>query len=222
MRIMMYTLLLLVVLVGCSANNQVKDQEEPTKKNQTEQTEATAPEQEETTKEEPEEVAGYTLYRPEVGTSRTFTNNGEEIFTQEIVAENDEYVQLTIAIGGTISTQVYKWTADEISLVFEEREPSNPSESILDSFTPNEEIDVFVQSEGNSDWELIDEAASLKVPYGEFKDVLVIQKVTDEVEGADTIYTRYFAPSVGMIKESFEVTGEQGYEDEANLETVQK
>lgn len=164
---------------------------------------------------------GFLIYRPEVGAKKTFTENGEVLFSEEVIAANDEYVQIAIDLGGNKTIQIYRWTKDEITLVLEEREGLDPYVNQLDSFTPMDDPDVFISSNGKADWEVLESGVELEVPYGALKDVYVFQKVTDEVEGADTIYTKYFAPSLGLVKDGFELTGVGGYKGESSLETVE-
>ncbi|MBP3950213.1 hypothetical protein [Bacillus suaedae] len=164
---------------------------------------------------------GLFLYRPSVGSIMTFTNAGVEMFVHEVVATNDEYVQITVTLGGAPATQIYKWTSDEITLVFEDAAPVDPSEDRLDDFEQMEEPETLIHLKGEAKWELVDTAESITVPAGTFEDVYVIKLITDDVEGEESIFTRYYAPGIGLIKEEFELTGENGYTDGATLTTVE-
>lgn len=159
-------------------------------------------------------------YRPEVGSERIFMNGEDELYVQKVIAENEDYVQITISLSGAPTTHIYKWTNNELILVHENSSPANPDEDILESFTTMGELETFFHLNGNSDWEILSESETVTVPHGDFQDVYVIRKITDEVEDADTIYTRYFAPGIGLIKETYELTGEYGYKDEANLSII--
>lgn len=160
-------------------------------------------------------------YRPKVGTVRTFMNGEDEIYVQKVIAENQDYVQITIYLSGAPTTHIYKWTNNELILVYENSSPVDPDENILESFKPMEELETLINLNESSDWKLLSQSEIVSVPYDTFQHVYVIKKITDEVEGADTIYTRYFAPEVGLIKETYELTGETGYKDEANLERIE-
>jgi hypothetical protein len=161
-------------------------------------------------------------YRPKVGTTRTFMNEEDEIYVQKVVAENEEYIQFTILLSGSPTTQIYRWTNTEIVLVYENSSPEEPSINIVDQFTTMGKIDTLINLETIvSDWDLIEVQGVVDVPIGTFKDVYILQKVTDEVENGDTIYTRFYAKGMGLIKETYELTGEHGYRDEANLAIIQ-
>ncbi|MBD8070562.1 hypothetical protein [Bacillus sp. PS06] len=161
-------------------------------------------------------------YRPKVGTTRVFKNNEDEIYQQKVLAENEEYIQLTILLSGAPTTQIYRWTDTEITLVYEHSSPADPSKSIVNQFTPMGDLETLINLEMfTADWQLIDIKDEITVPVGRFQDVYVLRMITDEVEGADTIYTRYFAKGTGLIKETFELTGESGYTDEATLSIIE-
>lgn len=162
-------------------------------------------------------------YRPKVGNNMIYTSGDIQLYEYKIIAEDDEHVQVTISIGGDPTTHIYKWTATELTLVYEDAAPTNPETNILNDFKPmpTNKIDILINKEGTADWKLISAADSVTVPFGTFKNVYVIEKITDEVADAETIYRKYYAPGVGFIKETFEVTGKNGYTEEATLEVVE-
>ncbi|UAL47030.1 hypothetical protein K7887_19585 [Sutcliffiella horikoshii] len=193
-------------------------------------------EDEETTEEEkPEDVSstdeadenetpsdpGFKIYQPSIGWEKKFTDGEDIVVTEKVIAANDEYVQFAMMVGGNQSIQIYKWTPTEVALVYEEVSVDDASVNLLDSFTPNGNPEVLL-SEASAQWELVESGVKLDVAYGSFEDVYVIKKVTDEVENADTIYTRYYAPGYGLVKETYEVTGEYGYSGKSELEIVEK
>ncbi|WP_010197249.1 hypothetical protein [Bacillus sp. m3-13] len=164
---------------------------------------------------------GLKVYQPSVGWEKKFTDGEDIVVTEKVIAVNEEYVQLAMMVGGNQSIQIYKWTPTEVALVYEEVSVDDASVNMLDSFTPNENPEVLL-SETTAHWEVVESGVKLDVEYGSFEDVYVIQKVTDEVEDADTIYTRYYAPGYGLVKETYEVTGEYGYSGKSELEVVEK
>lgn len=168
---------------------------------------------------EEETHQGYKQFRPEVGTNRIFTENGTEMFSEKIIAENDEYIQILVSIGDSQTTEVYKWTEEEMTLVFQSNEVENPNESILDNFK-YEEHEIIVGQ--NANWKLVDKDTTLTVPNGTYHQVFSVEKITEEVVGEKTSYKRFYAPDVGLIKEIVEVTGENGYKGESSLEKIQK
>ncbi|ART78068.1 hypothetical protein B4U37_19385 [Sutcliffiella horikoshii] len=183
------------------------------------------PEEDSSTEEAEESEApsdpGLKVYQPSVGWEKKFTDGEDIVVTEKVIASNEEYVQLAMMVGGNQSIQIYKWTPSEVALVYEEVSVDDASVNMLDSFTPNENPEVLL-SETTAQWELVESGVKLDVEYGSFEDVYVIQKVTDEVEDADTIYTRYYAPGYGLVKETYEVTGEYGYSGKSELEVVEK
>jgi hypothetical protein len=158
-------------------------------------------------------------YRPKVGEKRTYTNAGEEIYVHEVIAENEEFIQITVSLSGAPTTQIYRWTNEEITLVHEMAGRQDPE--LIQAFVPMEFPEIFMDLNGQAEWQLVQEDMTVTVPSGTYSDVIAIRKTTDEVVGADTIYTRYFSPGMGLIKETYEVTGEHGYKDEANLDRIE-
>ncbi|WP_404445534.1 hypothetical protein LG307_19550 [Sutcliffiella horikoshii] len=237
---------LLLVISACSkteekeivTNNETNSetQEESTSEN-TVPADSKEEEGEETTEEEekPEEESstdeteesetpsdpGLKVYQPSVGWEKKFTDGEDIVVTEKVIAANEEYVQFAMMVGGNQSIQIYKWTPTEMALVYEEVSVDDASINMLDSFTPNDNPEVLL-SETTAQWELVESGVKLDVAYGSFEDVYVIKKVTDEVEDADTIYTRYYAPGYGLVKETYEVTGEYGYSGKSELEVVEK
>jgi hypothetical protein len=163
-----------------------------------------------------------TQLRPKVGMKKAFTdNNSDIVMTEEIVAINDEYIQIVLSIGSSNTTQIYKWTNEEITLVFEKMNLENPRENLLEKFEPNKN-EVILSETKQANWELLEKDATVTVPNGTFKNVYIVRKITDEVVDEDTIYTRYYAPEIGLIKETFELTGKDGYKGESNLSKVEQ
>ena len=162
----------------------------------------------------------FTDYRPKAGATKLFYDQVTLIFTEKIIAVNDQYVQRVIELGNAVTVQVLKWTEDEITIVYESFESANPTENILDTFTPSEKIQPIVNAKGNNDIKVLDTKASIEIPHGMYNQVLVVKKATHEVENAETFLTYYFAPGVGIIKESYELTGEQGYQTGSELQEI--
>ncbi|WP_223701276.1 hypothetical protein [Sutcliffiella deserti] len=244
---------LLVLLSGCTSSDQnnseneeaATEQSSPSESNQDEKVADKEDEQKETeskadskaedeTEKESEtesteestdsdETLGLKAYLPGVGVEKKFTDGVEILVTEKIVAANSEYVQFVTYIGGNASFQIYKWTANEIVLVYEEVSVEDPTLNILDSFIPIENPEVILSTikENLTTWTIVERDSIVEVAYGTFENVYVVQKTTDEVEGADTIYTRYYAPGYGLVKEIFEVTGEDGYSGETELASVE-
>ncbi len=229
--------LCLSLIIGCTDDQTVEIIEEDQQVNESEQIFEEENKQDEDKAIEEKEVEiepqkeGLLNYRPKVPSKAIYTDNGEELYRYNIIAENEEYVQLTVTIGfGTPTTQIYKWTATEITLVYESTEevvetkrPMYSDSNLLDDLELLEisELETLIHLERDADWQLISETESVTVPYGTFSDIYVVEKVTDEVANAETIYRKYFAPGVGLIKQTFEVTGENGYFAEASLEVIQ-
>ncbi|KEZ48778.1 hypothetical protein [Metabacillus indicus] len=160
----------------------------------------------------------YLKYRPEAGLKKEFKEGDVVLLTEQVIAADSEYVQIALTLGDSVTTQIFKWTGTEITLVFEDRDLQDHFTSILPSFQPNQ--NERLAGEG-SVWEMINESGEADTPYGKQKNVLVIQKTSEEAAGEKTIFTRYYAPGLGMVKEDFELTGENGYKGESSLSSVE-
>lgn len=221
-RLLLVSLFALMLLNACSKETETK-QVEKNKDVDTEETQSiekqttSDSELEETKTSEP---AGLEVYKPKVGMLKTFIVEGEpQTYTEEYVHESEGYIQKVTIIGEAATVQVYKWNEQEISLVFEDRTPVDPNKNYISELNNPSSIETY-SAEDTSDWELIETEKTVKVPSGEYTNVFVFKKVTNEVEGADTIYVNYFAPGIGLIKEEFELTGDQGYSATAVLQSV--
>jgi hypothetical protein len=167
---------------------------------------------------------GLKYYRPTIGIKKTFMGADQfESFTEEFVYETNDYLQCIIRIGQSTSVIVYKWTDKEISIVSQIKDPQNPYKNYLNGINDpkNREILISQNTSPQTNWKLIQENETVKTPYQSFAGVTVIQKVTDEVKDADTIYTYYLAPKIGFVREIFKVTGEQGYSADSLLQKVE-
>ena len=174
--------------------------------------------------EEKQQGIDLTQYRPEVGTKKTFTDNGQLIFTEEIIAANDEYVQTLLQLGDNLTTQIYRWTKDEVTLIYEDVNLENPRQDILNSFEAIEKHETLLSNNPSekTTWKLLENSGEEKVPAGNYQQVMIIQKTTDEVVDETTTYTRYYAPKQGLIKEEYKVTGENGFTAVSELSSIEK
>lgn len=167
------------------------------------------------------EDEGYKVYRPAVGEERVFLEDGIEVQKEEVIAENDKFVQLLITSGANKFLDIYRWSNDEITLLYSELNPENPRENRLKDFDPGnvheDTSEVFISKNKQTHWEVIEEGIDIDIEGKTYSNVLVIKKVSEEVVGETTTYIKYFAPGKGMIKEFIETTGEYGYTSEINL-----
>ncbi len=158
-----------------------------------------------------------TTYRPETGDTKVFTSNNETLFTEEIIDQDDQYVQRIITLGSMKTTQILKWSDENVTVVYEDESSGGDIASILDEFEAMEEVDTLVeQPSGGSDLE-ISKVDSLQVPFGSFENVLKVRKAAGE-EGI--IITTYYAESVGLIKQIHETTGENPQKEIAELSSI--
>jgi uncharacterized protein YxeA len=244
MKQVLVGLLILIGLIGCS-NEQAEtvqntdedgskvvtnDKQEETTNEDTNQPNENKEEADKHNESKEENDNEITLldYRPKVGTIKKFFNQDTLILTEHVIAENDQYLQRIIYLGDAPTVQVLRWTEEEITIVHEDSDVADPTKNILSDFknvehshteTNNTEGQTLIGE--SADWKLLQSDGEAETPVGSFKNVYVIQKVTKEIEGADTIYTYYFAPKIGLIKETFEVTGKQGYKEESILTVVE-
>lgn len=195
------------LLIGaCSKETETK-QVQDVETEETQVTEKEKTSEKETQGAKTSEPSGLAIFKPEVGMVKTFIVEGEnQTYTEEYVHESEEYIQKVTKIGEAATVQVYKWTEKEISLVFEDRTPDDPYKNYISELNNPGSIENYSEEE-TSDWELIETNKTIEVPSGEYTNVIVFKKVTNEVEDAETIYVNYFAPGIGLIKEEFELTG---------------
>lgn len=174
---------------------------------------------------EEKDEEGLKAYRPKTGIKKIFIDH-ENVpsLTEEVVFENGDYVQSIITIGQSASVVIYKWTENEISIVETIKNPDDPDKNYLEGINEETKQEVMISKTDSleANWKVISQNETVRTPYQSFTNVYVIQKITNEVEGADTIYTNYIAPGVGLIKETFEVTGEQGYSAESLLQKIEE
>jgi hypothetical protein len=174
---------------------------------------------------EEKDEEGLKAYRPKTGIKKIFIDH-ENVpsLTEEVVFENGDYVQSIITIGQSASVVIYKWTENEISIVETIKNPDDPDKNYLEGINEETKQEVMISKTDSleANWKVISQNETVRTPYQSFTNVYVIQKITSEVEGADTIYTNYIAPGVGLIKETFEVTGEQGYSAESLLQKIEE
>ncbi|TDL73760.1 hypothetical protein E2R56_12805 [Rhodococcus qingshengii] len=174
---------------------------------------------------EEKDEEGLKAYRPKTGVKKIFIDH-ENVpsLTEDVVFENGDYVQSIITIGQSASVVIYKWTENEISIVETIKNPDDPDKNYLEGINEETKQEVMISKTDSleANWKVISQNETVRTPYQSFTNVYVIQKITSEVEGADTIYTNYIAPGVGLIKETFEVTGEQGYSAESLLQKIEE
>ncbi|TYS12941.1 hypothetical protein FZC78_22780 [Rossellomorea vietnamensis] len=157
------------------------------------------------------------MYRPEGSEVRIFKENDQQVFTEEIIAQDEEYVQMVVTLGGSMTTEIYHWSEDEVALVYQEyTDPDQPDANLLQGFEPSTDTEVIFGE--SAEWELVSEGETLEVGGKTYEDVKQVKKVTDEVVGSDTIIIRYYAPGYGMVKEEMEVTGDNGYKSTVVLD----
>ncbi|MEK3992198.1 hypothetical protein [Robertmurraya sp. FSL R5-0851] len=220
MRFFLGILMVSLLIGACSKETETK-QVQDVETEETQVTEKEKTSEKETQGAKTSEPSGLAIFKPEVGMVKTFIVEGEnQTYTEEYVHESEEYIQKVTKIGEAATVQVYKWTEKEISLVFEDRTPDDPYKNYISELNNPGSIENYSEEE-TSDWELIETNKTIEVPSGEYTNVIVFKKVTNEVEDAETIYVNYFAPGIGLIKEEFELTGDQGYSAAAVLQSVE-
>ncbi|WP_191566691.1 hypothetical protein [Metabacillus idriensis] len=200
---------------GTTQNEEI-DQDE--KKAETVQSKVSKNEADKKTDSEKTASGPYMEYRPKEGTKKEFKEDGVVLLTEHVVAVTDEYVQIAMTLGESTTTQIYKWTGSEITLVFEDREIEDHTKNMLNSFDAN--LNEKLAGE-EADWKMLDDSAAVETPYGKHEDVLIIQKTSNEVVNEESIFTRYYAPELGLVKEDFELTGENGYKGESSLSSIE-
>ncbi|TYS85260.1 hypothetical protein [Rossellomorea aquimaris] len=162
--------------------------------------------------------------KPEKNMVKTFENKDFSL-TETVVDHNDTHVQRVFKVGEMVTLQVLKWDQDVIQVVYEESNPKNVKESILDNFTADKEAKPLadIKHKGKGDttrWEIISEDETVEVPYDTYENVVAVRSTVKNGD-VNTINTMYYAPGIGMIKEVYEETGKNGYKIESVLKKVE-
>ncbi|WP_010175090.1 hypothetical protein [Bacillus coahuilensis] len=137
------------------------------------------------------------------------------ILSEEVIAENKEYLQLIVTLGGSKTTEVYRWTPNEITLVYQDHYQEGDEKGILENFSGTDFVERYVGEDAN--WEVIGEDVSVEIDGKDMK-VLQVYQESDEVVGHTTKKTRYFAKDNGLVFERIEVVGDQGYISEITID----
>ncbi|MFC7785989.1 hypothetical protein ACFQWC_15955 [Rossellomorea sp. GCM10028870] len=188
--------------------------------------EDTSEENNETTEKEKEEVnLLLQQLKPEKNMVKTFENKDFSL-TETVVDHNETHVQRVFKVGEMVTLQILKWDQDAIQVVYEESNPKNVKESILDSFSPDKEAKPLadIKHKGKGDttrWEIISEDETVEVPYDTYENVVAVRSTVKNGK-VNTINTMYYAPGIGMIKEVYEETGDNGYKIESVLTKVEE
>ncbi|MGF3105064.1 hypothetical protein [Rossellomorea sp. DUT-2] len=162
--------------------------------------------------------------KPDKNVVKTFENKDFSL-TETVVDHNETHVQRVFKVGEMVTLQILKWDQDAIQVVYEESNPKNVKESILDNFTPEKEslplADIKRKGKGDTTrWEIISEDETVEVPYDTYENVVAVRSTVKNGD-VNTINTMYYAPGIGMIKEVYEETGDNGYKIESVLKKVE-
>ncbi|WP_347548768.1 hypothetical protein ABFG93_14655 [Pseudalkalibacillus hwajinpoensis] len=162
-----------------------------------------------------EKGVNLTNYRAEEGVVKSFTSNGQPHFNEEIIDQNKTYVQRVITLGSMKTLQILKWTEEDVSIVEEESNPEQ-IQSKLDGFEAVEEVDTLLtlSDESNRTVTLLE---SVEVPYGTFEDVIEMKRSIGE---ENMVVTTYYAPNTGLIKQVYEIGGDQPQKEIVELASI--
>jgi hypothetical protein len=196
--------------------------EEPSEDSSSEE-EVASEEDNETTEKEEVNLLLQQL-KPEKNMVKTFENKDFSL-TETVVDHNETHVQRVFKVGEMVTLQILKWDQDAIQVVYEESNPKNVKESILDNFTSDKEAQPLadIEHKGKGDtprWEIISEEETVEVPYDTYENVVAVRSTVKNGD-VNTINTMYYAPGIGMIKEVYEETGDNGYKIESVLKKVE-
>ncbi|MFC0525292.1 hypothetical protein ACFFGV_17050 [Pontibacillus salicampi] len=170
---------------------------------------------------------GLNTYRPEEGMTKTFIQDDQYEITFNIVATNNTHLQRVIRFGDIETLEILKWVENDVSVVYKEENPENTKDQ-LDSFEtfepPETIIDLKQKGEGKKDeWQITKENATVELPYKKLDNVIVVQKTqTSSSSNKKSILTRYYAEGLGMVKETRETDGSNGFKSVAELQSVKK
>jgi hypothetical protein len=164
-------------------------------------------------------------YFPSPPLEKSFLGNGNEFaqYTETFYENSGEFYPSIVNNGGTRMLRVYKVTEDEISIVYEQAEYYEETIPEISTIEPDFSSKPLVQSpveidKTAGDWKIISLTEQVTVPYGEYTDVIVIEKQNED----KSVNRQYWAPKVGKIKDEFYLEDENGtaYEVTSELQTT--
>ncbi|KIL49881.1 hypothetical protein [Jeotgalibacillus soli] len=227
MKVKLFMLFLIIgLLAGCGAGNvtsSVNGEGENANPAGSEETAETADAVQEETNEtvessEEEQVLveneqnGFKKYRAPSNVTKVFKQDEFEIY-HDIIDQNENFVQELTRFGDAVTLNIFKWTEEEMSNVYKEENPQS-TQSMISNFqtveSPSDAMSLTRTGMGDGpEWEVIAQNEEITVPYAAYTEVLVMkQTISSEASDQKTVTTRYYAPNVGLIKETIETDGE--------------
>lgn len=148
------------------------------------------------------------FYPLKVGNMWEYEGKGMEYasFIQKVIFSSGNKYQVTIDNGGTVVANVFEISKDSIVNTYRAGESYN-NENILGMAnnvniillrTPLEKGNFWISEENH--YEIIDVAADVTVPAGEFKDCIAV-KVTFKDQTSNMIF--YYKRGIGMVQSEF-------------------
>lgn len=163
--------------------------------------------------EPPKEVQlDVTDYFPtKVGTFWDYSGEGNEYaaYTQRLLFNQGNYVQMVINSGGTSISEVYELGENEIKIIYQQEEIYGEENLIDEAVRENRLSDIILKeplkkgtgwSSSGGDSEIIEDNAEVVVPMGTFKNCIVVQTKYPESPG---VILEFFAPNIGIIKREY-------------------
>jgi hypothetical protein len=164
-------------------------------------------------------------YFPSPPLEKSFLGNGNEYaqYTETFYENTGEFYPSIVNNGGTQMLRVYKVNEKEISIVYEQAEYYEETVPEISSIEPNFSSKPLLQTpvevdKTAGDWKIISLTEQVTVPYGEYTDVIVIEKQNED----GSVNRQYWAPKVGKIKDEFYLEDENGtaYEVTSELQNT--
>lgn len=141
-----------------------------------------------------------------LGIGNEFAQYKETFYQQE-----GDYLPSVIDNGGTRTLRIYKVTNQEISIVYEQPEfydETPPFLSTLEHAFKNEPLLALPLKKGKKigDWKIVKLNAEVNVPYGQFSNVILIEKINPD----GSVNRQYWVENYGKIKDEYFQHDENG------------
>ncbi|RHW37555.1 hypothetical protein D1B33_08470 [Lysinibacillus yapensis] len=203
MKQLLLILCTILLLVGCSSQDEKAGETQETKDSSISGDTEIADNKKQANSDETEAVDFKRYFKPDQSIAY-FLGEGNEFasYKEKTIWLSDEYVATVVYSGATVM-KIYRVLEDRIDLVSDEmidethEEASYPNPAALDEFSPMETSLAGPLEVGTifGNWTITETNLTLETPYKTFENVFVIEE-----SGDDFTNRKYFAPDVGLIK----------------------
>jgi hypothetical protein len=156
---------------------------------------------------------------------KQFLGTGNEFaqYTETFYQKEGNYYPAIVDNGGTRMLRIYRVTDKEISIVYEQPEfyqDAIPSIASLEAAFKDKPLLTLPIEIGKTmgEWKIISLTESVTVPFGEFSDVIVLEKTNQD----GSINRQYWVEEYGKVKDEYSQKDENGnlFEVKSELDTI--